>query len=112
MLSGCTIIPTGLLAPGRGASLALGRRVHPELTQAVCLHLVSFCSDILESNSCCQREQSPQQCRASVAGGEEKGKRWEFGWGRVVEELCGAYVVPSEKGRMLAGSYPSCCSGI
>lgn len=76
------------------------------------MHDVSFSSDTLESNSCCRREQSPQQCRRSVAGGEEKGKRWELGWSRVVGELCGADVVTSEMERMLAGGYPSHCSGI
>lgn len=48
--------------------------------------------------------------RCQRRGGERE--EWEFGWGRVVGELCGAYAVTSETGRMLAGGYPSRCSGI
>lgn len=97
----CRVTPSSRVAdwpPGGGAPLALRRRVHPGLTQAVCLRVVSFSSDTLDSNSRCQRERSPQQCRGSAAGGEQKGKKWELGWGRVGGELCGAYVVPSEMG--------------
>lgn len=71
--------------------------------QAFCLHVVSFSSDILESNSCCGRERSPQQCPVS-AEGRRKGRVGVWmgqGGGRAVRGLCGDFGDGEDAGRRL-----------